>query len=460
MTGEAKVPQSARESWGIVGGGLLGMTLALRLAQAGREVTLLEASDRLGGLASPWRLGDVVWDRHYHVTLKSDVHLLSLLAELGLEERLRWAETRTGFYVNSKMYSLSNTLEFLRFPPLGLLDKLRLALTIVYASRIRDWRRLEKVSVEDWLCNWSGRRTFERIWQPLLRAKLGENYRRTSAAYIWAVISRMYAARRTRLKKEVFGYVPGGYATILGRFTETLVEGGVAIRRNCAVRTVGRDDYNGRIVIEAEHGEQLSFNSVVLTVPAPVAAHLCPELSDDERAWLNGIEYQGIVCASLLLQRPLADFYITNIIEPDVPFTAVIEMTALVDRSQFGGRSLVYLPKYLFRDDPFFSVSDQQVEESFLDALEEMYPRFDRSDVLCFRISRAPFVHPLPTLRYSERLPPMRTSVPGLHLINSAHILNGTLNVNETIRLAEASAMELLATCGRVTTNSSVVQAR
>jgi hypothetical protein len=47
---------------------------------------------------------------------------------------------------------------------------------------------------------------------------------------------------------------------------------------------------------------------------------------------------------------------------------------------------------------------------------------------------------PLPTLGYSKRVPPVDTTVPGLHLVNSAHILNGTLNVNETVQLAERAA--------------------
>ena len=34
-------------------------------------------------------------------------------------------------------------------------------------------------------------------------------------------------------------------------------------------------------------------------------------------------------------------------------------------------------------------------------------------------------------------LPPMATSVPGLYVVNSAQIVNGTLNVNETVKLAE-----------------------
>jgi protoporphyrinogen oxidase len=37
---------------GIVGGGMLGMTLAFRLSQAGFEVSILESAPELGGLAS------------------------------------------------------------------------------------------------------------------------------------------------------------------------------------------------------------------------------------------------------------------------------------------------------------------------------------------------------------------------------------------------------------------------
>ena len=156
------------------------------------------------------------------MTLLSDSHLRALLGELGLDDDMRWVETKTGFYTDGRLHSMSNTLEFLRFPPLRLIDKLRLGLTIFAASRRKNWRPLERVLVADWLRKWSGERTFRKIWQPLLQAKLGDCYRRTSAAFIWATIARMYAARRTGLKKEMFGYVRGGYARVLERFADVL----------------------------------------------------------------------------------------------------------------------------------------------------------------------------------------------------------------------------------------------
>lgn len=436
------------QRWGIVGGGFLGMTLAHRLAQHGQDVTLFEAAPALGGLASAWNLGDVVWDRHYHVTLLSDTYLRALLTELGLETEMAWVETRTGFYTDGTLCSMSNTLEFLRFPPLSLLSKVRLGATIFYASRIRNWKKLETIPVTDWLRRWSGRATFEKIWLPLLRAKLGDNYTKASAAFIWAIIARMYAARRTGLKKEMFGYVPGGYARVLERFADRLTSERVRIElRQAATRIESTAD--GAVAIEFADGTRRPFDQVVVTVAAPLAARLCPGLSSDEQARLQGIQYQGVICASLLLKQPLANFYVTNITDRWVPFTAVIEMSALVDRAHFGGRALVYLPKYVTPDDPAFSLSDQEVQDIFLEALARMYPHFRRGDVDCFRVSRVKYVLAISTLNYSAGLPPMTTSLPGLHIVNSAHIVNGTLNVNETIQLAEKAVPRLLARAGR-----------
>ncbi|MFQ4138975.1 NAD(P)/FAD-dependent oxidoreductase [Nodosilinea sp. PGN35] len=433
----------ATQHWGIVGGGLLGLTLALRLAQQGQRVTLYEAAPELGGLASAWRLDDLVWDRHYHVTLLSDLALRSLLTELGLEQAMRWVETKTGVYADGQLYSVSNAVEFLRFPPLGLIDKLRLGLTIVMAARIRNWQRLERIPVTTWLQRWSGRRTLRRFWLPLLRSKLGENYRKASAAFIWAIIARLYAARRTGLKQEMFGYLPGGYARLLGRFEQMLRGAGVELRLGCPVQSVVRD--GDHLVVNREGGRD-RLDRVVVTAPSPVAVGLCPQLTPAEVARHCGIQYQGILCASLLLRRPLSPYYVTNITDAGLPFTGVIEMTTLVNPAELGDRTLVYLPKYVDPHDPAFDLTDDQLQERFVTALEQMYPHFHRDDLLAFQVSRVRHVLAIATLNYSRHLPPMATSVPGLAIVNSAHILNGTLNVNETVQLANRAVQTLLET--------------
>ena len=113
-----------------------------------------------------------------------------------------------------------------------------------------------------------------------------------------------------------------------------------------------------------------------------------PALSPGARGRLDRVVYRGIICASVLLRRPLAQYYVTNITESWVPFTAVIEMTALVDRAAFGGNALVYLPLYLTAGDPRWERSDAEIRNEFLAALERMYPEFRQADVLGFAVSR------------------------------------------------------------------------
>jgi len=470
----------------IVGSGFLGMTLALRLAKAGHNVTIFESGSEIGGLASAWEIGDVVWDKHYHVTLASDRFTRKLIEELGLRDEYRWVETKTGFYTDGKLHSMSNTKEFLTFPPLDLVSKLRLGATIFFASRVKEWKNLEKILVEEWLTKLSGIKTFEKIWKPLLKAKLGDAYKKTSAAFIWATIQRMYAARNSGLKTESFGYVRGGYARVLERFSDVLAKNGVDIRLNTPVECIKKLEngkihvsipstrrrtdsksytmpqktkygmmqaaaavapgFSGAFLFEPDpqpnivefrgNGVGDTFDKVILTCPSNIVAKISPQLTTTEKNALNNIQYQGIVCASVLMKCSLSNFYITNITD-DMPFTGVIEMSALVDKKEFGRNALVYLPKYAAPNDEFFEMSDNEIQRIFLNGLEKMYSHFSRKDVLAFKVSRVRQVFPLPVLNYSRDLPSMKTSVEGLYVVNSSHIVNGTLNVNETVHLAE-----------------------
>lgn len=433
-SGAVTRPQRLGVRIGVVGGGILGMAVAEKLSQQGYKVTLYEEQKDLGGLAGAWRIGDVQWDRHYHVILLSDFNTRALLDRLGLEKETRWVETKTGFYTDGKFYSMSNSLEFLRFPPLDLISKLRLGATIFYTSKIRDWKRLERIPVGEYLQRLSGDKTFTKIWLPLLRAKLGDNHPRTSAAFIWATIARMYIARQSGLKKEMFGYVPGGYARILERFTAHLEKQGVRLFTDNPVEKIEAQP-GGTVGITTGKGTDI-LDKVVVTVPAPIASDICVGLTDSEQEKLNRLEYQGVICASILLRRPLSPYYITNITDSWVPFTAVIEMSALVDRGQFGGHSLVYLPWYVSSEDKAFEESDLSLRDRWLAALSRMYPFLKKEDVLGFRISRRRHVHALSTLNYSDHVLPMKTSMDGVHLVNSSQIVNGTTNVNETLALA------------------------
>jgi protoporphyrinogen oxidase len=226
---------------------------------------------------------------------------------------------------------------------------------------------------------------------------------------------------------------------ILDALCRHLTNIGVHIEVNAPATRVIDDVDSATILLK--DGRVAAFDHVVVTAPAPAAARLCPQLTDAERARLGRVTYQGIACMSVLLRRPLGGYYVTNITSPGIPFTAVIEMTALVSPETFGGNTLVYLPRYLTQDDAYWSLSDSAIRHQFLSALGTIYPELSPRDVIACDVSRVRHVLALSTLNYSrDVMPPVQTSRPRIHLVNSAQIAYGTLNVNETVGLANAQA--------------------
>ena len=434
---------SQKPKWGIVGGGIMGMTLAFRLSQQGYDVDIFEAAPDLGGLTSAWKIGDYTWDKFYHVILPDDTYTLGILKEIGLESKVKWVETKTGFYVDGKFYSMSDTMEFLKFPPLNLIDKFRLGLTIMVGSYSTNWKKLEQIPVTKWLLRWSGKRTFNKIWLPLLKAKLGYQYKDTSAAFICATIQRLYKARKKGSKKEVFGYVEGGYANILESFKNKLVEQKIGLNTGYKVQNIEQEN-NGNITIKFHNQEPKSYDRVIVTLPSTIAASVCNGLTSDEINKLKGIDYLGVICTSVLLKKPLTPYYVTNITDTELPFTGIIEMTALVDKKNFGGNSLVYLPKYVSASDPLFDASEEEVKDYFLESLNKMHPDLTADDILVSSLARARQVIALPVMGYLQKLHGFTTSIPNLFIVNSALITDGTLNVNETVKIAETRLEQIL----------------
>jgi protoporphyrinogen oxidase len=235
----------------IIGGGFMGLVLAYKISKNNASVKVFERNKQVGGLSTYHDFGPFIWDRFYHVILPTDTHLISLIEELGLGEKVNWKRTLTGYYVHNKFYSISSLKEFLLFPPLGILGKLMLGYTIFYGSRIKDWKKLEKISVKDWLIRVGGRQTYEKFWHPLLMAKLGENYKKVSAVFIWTYIKRLFEARGSSAQKEQMGYVSGGYKTVFDRLGKLLRKSKSDIILNTSVSSITPDPAGG---LRLSHG--------------------------------------------------------------------------------------------------------------------------------------------------------------------------------------------------------------
>jgi protoporphyrinogen oxidase len=420
---------------GILGGGITGLTSAFYLLHAGARVTVLEAGPQVGGLATHFDFGPFSWDKFYHCILTSDSALLELIDDLGLTGELHWTETKTGFFADGRLHSMSSASDFLLFPPLSFWQKARLGFGIIYASRIRESRRLEDQLASEWLIRIFGIENYRKMWGPLLKCKLGACREETSAAFIWTYIARYYSTRQKGAsRKEHLGYVTGGYRTVFNRLIEKIRALGGDIQTSAPVERLDSRPEGG-VDVRTPSGT-LHFDQVIATIPTRPLAAIAPQLPATYVQKLASIKYLGVLSFVLLLKRPLSPYYVLNLTDENLPFTGVIEMTNLVSREETAGRHLVYLPKYTIPGDPLFEAPEEELWKTFRAGLARVAPDLDDSDIEQRFLFRERLVQPVPVLHYSDIVPEMQTPVDGLLLANTSQIINTNLNNNAMVKIA------------------------
>jgi protoporphyrinogen oxidase len=429
--------------FGIIGGGIMGITLGYLLSKAGNQVSIFEASSSLGGLAGPIVLEDgVKVDRFYHAILSSDKKLFELCKEVGLSEDLRFRETKMGFFHKGNIHPMNNLLDFLKFPPLGWIDRFRLGLTILYAQIIRDWHKLESISVEEWLKRLSGNTTYQNIWQPLLKAKFDGGFENTPATYIWSRLVRMKSTRGGVSQKEMSGHLIGGFETLLNALADRIkVEGG-NIFLNTPVEKIIIDNLQAKgIKIK---NEIIPFDAIISTVQTPVLKTLIPNAEQEYLNYLSKTNYLGIVVLLLVLDRPLSGYWTTNITDGAYPFTGIIETTAYIDPMYVGNHHLVYLPKYTLPDSNWIKMADEEIKDKWLDDLSVMFPNFERKSIKYSMVQREVYVEPIHELNHIDLIPSVKTPIKDLYLATTAQIYPSLTNGEAIARHAEHVADEIL----------------
>ncbi len=438
MTAEGR---QATRRIAVVGGGLMGVVLASELAERGYGVVLYEAADRLGGLSTYDTFGDLQWDRFYHCVLPTDVDLLAWLREIGLGDKLRWSQTSTGVYIDGRAYPLDTAVDFARFSALTLTERARLAWTLLRCMFVRDIRSLEGTTAEEWFVRVGGERAYRRIWLPLLRAKFGEAADRVSPVFLVAKVKRMLTARGDVSGAENLGYVSGGYRAVWERALAMLAERGVDVRLSTPVEQLipvgaGVSIRSGKASDE--------FDRAILTVPFEAARELCagwPGRSPVSS--VARVEYMGLVCLVLSLKREVFPNYVMNIADPGFPFTGVIGMTNLVDRSEVGGHSLAYIPAYVPATDPLMAAADDVVFERAFAGLSRIYPDLTRDDIDGWWVRRAEVVQPVQGIGYSHDAPQPDFACSPVTVVNNGQLLETDLNNSRVVAHARQAAEQL-----------------
>ncbi len=190
----------------IIGAGFGGMAAAYDLVRLGYQVVVYDADDQPGGLASGFKEPEWNWsvEKFYHHWFASDKHMLGLIDELGLSDKVLFPRPYTVMFHKGKFYPFDSILKMALFPGLGWgINKIRFGLVGLYLRLTTNWKVLEKVTVDEWMRKWAGKKVYELMWEPLVIGKFGEKYyKQVNMAWLWARIK----ARTTRLGTFVGGF--------------------------------------------------------------------------------------------------------------------------------------------------------------------------------------------------------------------------------------------------------------
>jgi protoporphyrinogen oxidase len=434
--------QNQQASIGIVGGGIGGVTLAYRLAKAGHRVTVYERTENLGGLATFLEYNGARVDRYYHTILSSDMSMQTLIQEAGVGDKLHFKETKQGFYDNGKLYPFNTPIDFMLFPPLNLFQRIRLALQIIVAQFEKDRDKMDKLPVIDWLMRVSGRGVVEKVWKPLLRAKFDSESVNIPATYIWSRLRRMMSTRQGATSKEMMCYLEGGYYTLIEALAKAAEKLGVQFHLNTAIDEIVIED--NRVIGLKVNGETRPYDAVISTLQSNVFGRLIPNAPHEFREAMLDQGYLGVLSPILLCKQALSPYYVLNITDDSIPFTAVVETTALIDPQHVGGYHLVYLPKYLPQDSALWGWSDQQVQTEWMKHFRKMFPDYDVNNIEAFLVQRPRLVEPLVPMEKTNNIPSIKTPVTGLYMSNSVMVYPDLNNGESITRLAARTVETVL----------------
>jgi protoporphyrinogen oxidase len=425
-------------SVGIVGGGILGLTAAYRLAREGVPVTVYEESERVGGLTGTSPLGGVDVDRYYHALTLTDQRVIDLATDLGLGESIRWRPLGVGFYHDGSLASMSTPRELLGFPGLSPADRARLVAFVLRCKLISDRSALDEEPIEPWTRRTAGERLWDRLWRPLLDSKFDGAYSDLPATYLWSRMRRT-AGTRDRSGREVMGWIHGGHQALADALAEAITAHGGEVLTGERVRSIVSS--GGRVQGVVARGSFRAHAWVVSTLLRPQLEQIVtPDLRDALPP--DPCRYLGVVCVVARVRSSVSPYYALNITDRSVPLTSVVETTHVVDPEHVGGH-LIYVPRYVLPDSPELERSSAEITSDHLAQVRRMFPSFDPArDVIASQVARARHAEPVHRAGVTDRLPAL-IAAPGLVAASSAHVYPDIVHAQSIVGVADRVVEEL-----------------
>lgn len=422
----------------VLGAGPMGLAAAYQLAKDGHRPVVFEADDRVGGMTAAFAFGSLTVERYYHFHCTSDTAFFEMLGELGLQDKLRWVETKMGYFYQGRLQPWGNPLALLRFKGLGWIAKFRYGLHAFLSTKRTDWRPLDGVEATGWVKRWVGSEAYEVLWRKLFDLKFYDYSEGLSAAWIWSRIRRIGRSRYD-LFREKLGYLEGGSDTLLQALRQAIEAHGGEFRLSSPVSKVVME--NGRVRGVESKGDFLPFERVISTVPLPYVPRIMPDLPADILAKFRAVRNIAVVCVIAKLRKPVTENFWLNTNDPGMDIPGVVEYTNLRPLDCH----VVYVPFYMPGEHPKYQDADAVFLDKVRSYLKTINPALRDEDFIDMRASRYRHAQPICDPRYLDKLPPAGLPVQGLWVADTSYYYPEDRGISESIGFGRNMARQAMA---------------
>ncbi len=422
----------------IIGAGITGLTTGYKLSKLGHEVEIFESASFSGGQASTINFENFEIEKAYHHLFVTDKAILELYKELDLEDELEWYKSKVATFAEKKIWSTTSPIDLLKLPIIPLKDRINLALISLRLKLIKNWKKLESISAYQWLSKHVSDRTFEIIFEPLLRGKFGRYYKDICMPWFWAKIQTRVSSRNKKFD-EILCYPKNSFSLLIKKLENEIQNQGGSIKHNHLITSINTQDNKVSSVNyisdnKSKHIE--SFDAVVSTAPYSILSRLIT-LDKLITEKMNKVQYMSAVVMILILKNPISNYYWLSIADKEFPFLGIIEHTNLLPKEKYNNNNIVYITNYVEEDNELLDMNYEEVIEKYTPFIKSINNSFSKDEIIDYKFNKINYAQPIIPINYSSYRIPIKLPVFGLYSANTAQIYPEDRGTNYSVDLGQ-----------------------
>jgi len=423
----------------VIGAGITGLTAALKLSQKGHQVVVFEKEKYPGGLAAGF--GQEAWEWHldyfYRHLFPSDKAAKKLISDLSLDSKLFYTHPKTSIFKNGQISQFDSPFSLLKFPHLSFPQKIRAGVISVYLKLTPDWQTLEKIKATQWLKKFYGQKTYQILWEPLLKAKFGEFFNQIPASWFWA---------RIKKRSSKLGYLEGGFQVLIDKIVEEIKKnkGELILGKEINDIQINNSPFRRNPAKRALSILNYQFDKVVFTTPTEIFLKIMGnKLPEDYRQKLSQLQMIGALNLVLTLKESFLknDTYWLNVNDNSFPFVAVVEHTNFVNKAYYGNHQILYVGGYYPQNHRYFKIKKSDIFKEWFPYLQRINPAFNyQFSIINYQLFSNLYAQPIVPLNYSKFIPSYQTPIENVFLACMQQVYPWDRGVNYAIEEGEKIA--------------------